>query len=200
MSLPEKLDNMIRAGANKAVRAYNWTTGGTKKDLADNILNAGIVADSTGSFINGSFSSLIYAPFSFHFTNLIRKTQEYQHNLEQKAKEKEALNSVVENSIKPSNYMAAGMYLTGAVLFASLSYFLKKEDSLNYFDVGLSIGYGLRATSFIVMNADDLPPRKNCFKRGLEKLDTYIAAARAKPAMVAVPTNREYELEMGESK
>ncbi len=44
----EKFDEGIMYFANKAVQGYNWTTGGTKTDLANGLLTVAPIADAIG--------------------------------------------------------------------------------------------------------------------------------------------------------
>lgn len=41
----QSFDNAMLYGANKVVQGYNWLTGGTKNDLARNLINAGAAAN-----------------------------------------------------------------------------------------------------------------------------------------------------------
>ena len=51
-----------------------------------------------------------------------------------------------------------------------------------------STGLGMIASSFYVMRADYLPPRKNCISRGLDKLEKILEKAR-QPVLVPSPAN-----------
>ena len=45
----EKLDDAIMYGVNKGVRAWNWSTGRTKSDLANLLENSGLVVMTVGN-------------------------------------------------------------------------------------------------------------------------------------------------------
>ena len=47
-------DDTLMYGANRGVRAYNWTFGGTKDELANYLLMGGCILNSVGSFLNAS--------------------------------------------------------------------------------------------------------------------------------------------------
>lgn len=167
----EKLDNGIMKGVNASVRAYNWTTGKTKADLANKLLTIAPIAESTG-FIGLSYNNPFFLPISLSISGALmfisHDTQERNKEtdmLEQKALENSCLDYRVElrkeadGRIGPAWAIMAGFQ--GA--FATRL----NDNFTGYLIAG---GNLIRSASFYVMRADYLPPRKSAVKRGLEKL------------------------------
>ena len=175
----QKIDKVMEETANNAVRAYNWTTGRTKRDLANNMQVLAVIPESAGSFLDGKSYSLAMLPWSLFTTALFCKRNDEQNELEERAKNKMTLDGYVDKVIKPEN--KAGSYAYGA--FSLLIGGTCPISGILYQSLGCSLGFGLRSASFYVMNADDLPPRKNCIQRGIESIiETYKSAA-AQPSL-----------------
>ena len=169
----EKLDDAIMKGVNASVRAYNWTTGKTKADLANKLLTIAPIAESTG-FIGMSYNHLSLLPgllfISGSFVFISHITQERNKEtdmLEQKALEDGCLDYRVElrkeneGKLGPICAIAAGLQGKFAIT---------RQDYLEFTGYLVAGGNLVRSASYYVMRADYLPPRKSAVKKGLEKL------------------------------
>lgn len=178
----EKLDDAIMKGVNASVRAYNWTTGKTKADLANKLLTIAPIAESTG-FIGMSYNKPLLFPISIatsglfiFLSHITRKRNEETDMLEQRALEDGCLDSEVElekecnAKLGPFWVLMAGLQGTSAITGPNYLEFT------NYLIAG---GNLIRSASFYVMRADYFPPRKSAIKKGMEKLSEIIEQYKA---------------------
>ena len=169
----EKLDDSIMKCVNASVRAYNWTTGKTKADLANKLLTIAPIAESMG-FIGMSYNHLSLLPGSIFISGalvfLSHITQERNKKtdmLEQRALEDGCLDFRVESrkeadgKIGPLCAISAGFQGTFAIT---------RQDYLEFTGYLVAGGNLIRSASFYVMRADYFPPRKSAIKKGMEKL------------------------------
>ena len=176
----EALDSLIMKGVNTGVRAYNWTTGGTKAGLANNLLTAASIIDSSAAMISPFPMILapLIIPVSFCASHIFQNINKKIEERELKAQESGALDLYAETLKRnqKANGYTYGMF--GTLMLIPSNYL---------FAYGLSAGFGARAFSSFVMNADNLPPRKNCVARGLDKLSDIVQSYQPKPAPSPVP-------------
>jgi len=183
------LDAALMKGVNAGVRAYNWTTGGTKFELAKNLSMTAPVLESIG-FLNIDPSSAAICIFNYlAISHIDQRVFEDIDKAERNALGMNALSSFAEknkNTICRFNglwWPSIGSYLY-FISSRTDGYFVHDRTETN---MAILIGNFIRGGSHFIMRADYLPPRKNCVQRGLEKLAEWQEAATAKPAVQNVP-------------
>lgn len=191
MDILAKLDDVVMKGANASVKAYNWTTGGTKADLANNMLSVAPVSYLIGTLpqisILPEITPIILAISSLFFMNS-HKMQLYNkkvNELEKKAANNDILNILVVDAKRKSKIVG---YAFGGVSTFPLIQTYSHSYPDNFLWSGLSSDVLLRSGSSFVMATDYLPPRKNCVKRGLDALEKKIAEYQSEPKGVPVPS------------
>lgn len=179
----ELLDNTLMYGANKAVHVWNWTTGRTKSDLANKMLTTAPVMEGAGYII---MHPLIGGLMTLALLGLSHSTQSSNKRIEEKeieAIENEALDYEVEQ-YKKSKCETLGpiwLFAGGAHMFVGTSSGGTNEISIDNYLMGS--GHGLRASSYYIMRADYLPPRKNCISRAKDKLVEIVQNYRPQPTI-----------------
>jgi hypothetical protein len=192
MSLFKRLDDVVVSGANATVRAWNYTTGKTKVDLANLLLSGASVAEGFGLVCSGMAYPVLYfftlpvlAPlFFFNHRDQIRNTE--MTTLEQRTAEQGQKHPLVEgfrSSLPFRGYNDIGW---GAAIsaFNSPSPSLLHSGAF-YTSQGIATGFMLSGASYHIMRAEYLPPRKNMFQRGREKLQ---ATLKKLSEEIPVPT------------
>lgn len=189
------LDNQIMKGVNAGVRAYNWTTGRTKLDLAKNLLCGAPVVENIGIATLSPYNLFLSVPVSILTSCLQYGIHTHLYNREINALEKNARDALVELEKKTMCRLGGWAFpLFGLLYFAPVRDTSGRYSTNDLFGTYCAIGMGLRGLSYWVMCADNLPPRKNCFSRGFNKLKEYAAAIKdavqpaSQPAPVAVQT------------
>lgn len=152
----EYFDNTLLFGANKINHAWNWTTGRTKSDLASLSYGGGAVLLNTVFAMSHPIMLSIGIPaFTAGFFSNSREFKKVEQK-EREALENEAKDWYVED--KKRSYQGAGGF------WGTLSIAGAPLDSL------YSLGNASIGGSFYFMRTDYLPPRKNCLRRGVEKI------------------------------
>lgn len=183
----QAVDNALMYGANKAVHAWNWTTGKTKTDLANTLLAGSFIGYATGSIIHAAGKNptpLAYLDYTTACLMsigypVISKRNRRMEEKENKAQEAHCLDGEVEDNKR--FYKGVGGLFIGAGIPRVAVGFLK--DDPYELATDLSIGAGNLLMGFAqgyVIRADTLPPRKNCIRRGLENLAEGFHAMREK--------------------
>ena len=180
-SLLYTLDEYVMNGINAGIRAYNWTTGGTKEELAKLMQIGAAVINTIGPFSDGIHQGLgcllVRAPVETYFTYKAIRYNKQQIKLEESALEKNLKDPYVEGYFKPINMTFAYTWATGSLIMNSsplidVNHINKNHDSASHYsDIFSSI---VRSTGCLTICGENLPPRKNCLKRGLEKLTAMI--------------------------
>jgi len=177
----QKLDDGLMYLANKAVKGYNWTTGRTKADLANECITCAAILFPTGSFMfSNLFGGIISAPIilSAHYEQLDNKKIEALENI---ANERRCLDPKVESYKQRCSFWGpTQLFFSGTVVPTNVNSLI------------LNIALFNSAASNYVMRADNLPPRKNCFARGWDELKKHLAERKLQPAYV---TNSRLPLE-----
>ena len=177
------LDNAIMYGVNKAVHGWNWTTGDTKAGLANKLLTVEPVLESVGCFIINIPLGIISSLFMPAFSHICQKNNTNQEALEQKAIDSGAidLNILLFNR---NNTIVGHVY--GALSGGSIICAYSEKNETPEGSALLGAGYAIRSLSHYVMRSDFLPPKKSCFERGWEKLESLVKDYRNKPALAPV--------------
>lgn len=187
MTLYEKFDRVMQAGANKIVGGWNWTTGRTKSELA-NLLNiAGWASVSGGLILTGAVGYMLL-PLNVCFSYGNAKLFKDIEKIEERNKDSEALDLEVISD-RNLNKLSAGINLgLGITDFAYSKYLPDDERNPNRSasHLLLETGFSLMALSYYVMTAENLPPRKNCISRGLDYLVDTIRTMSPHPAYAPI--------------
>jgi len=172
-SVYDKFDDGMIYLTNKAVRAFNWTTGKTKSDLA-NFFNTGTwTLFIGGSLIDNPIFELIAAP---PFLCVGYETHKLNKMLEEKeisALEKGCLDSGVEtykylSKIGGPIFMGLAGGLAGYVGINNLN--KSSENHRIISEITVTLGCLFFSAQYYVMRAECLPPRKSVFARARDKL------------------------------
>lgn len=168
----EKLDDTIMKGVNASVRAYNWTTGKTKADLANKLLTIAPIAESTG-FIGLSYNNPFFLPISLSISGAMMfiSHDAQERNKETDMLEKKALEDGCLDFKVESRKEADGKIGPACAIMVGFQGAMGATRSNDNFAGYLIAGGNLvRGASYYVIRVDYLPPRKSAVKRGLEKL------------------------------
>lgn len=179
----EGLDGALMKGANATVRAWNWTTGRTKSDLANMANITGLAAIIGGLAIGMPLLLPLTLPISLlmHLTN---KENTRTDSLELEAREKNCLNMGVEKLKRQYKIMGPIVIGTSGALGASC-YALSNSLNEEIFSASLTIGTSVIGVSTYIMRVDSPPPRKNCLRRGLDRLSEI--AKEYRPTLQPIP-------------
>ena len=170
----EKIYDLINKGAfaygNLLTKSYNWTFGGTKLDLANELLTIAPILETIGFMNAGPIYGALFTPLYLliSHTNQINNKNRYEREI--KALEKNSLDLNAERIKRldlPMALMWGSVSLLNVIPTHQKGYFTDDRDQTNLIK---ATGHFLRGSSFLVMLADNLPPRKNCVSRGIEKL------------------------------
>ena len=158
-------DDTLMTGANYAVRSYNWTTGGTKEDLANNLVSAWVIALSIGEVFREGATGVICAPIYFAVGHFNQKNNNSLGKKETDALRKGYLDPYTESG-KTAYKITGPMCLAwGASHLVFAQSFDNENLNLKLANVLDGIGFGLCGTSMYVMRADPVKPGKSVFSR-----------------------------------
>jgi hypothetical protein len=171
-NLYEHLDSQIMNHVNAGVRAWNWTTGRKKSDLASGLAYTNPILITIGGISYEDpllpLSIGIYCGLSLLCSKLWKK----QEDLEISASKKQMVDPRAE-SIKSTSEHIGVSSGTIALIQTSLPFYMSAYLSLS--------------AACYVSRADSLPPRKDCIRRGLDKLVEAYRAKRAEEQVVPSP-------------
>lgn len=176
------VDDGLMYFANKAVQGYNYTFGGTKADLANKMLFVAPILESIG-YLNWGVAPLA-TPIMLLNSHLDQKKNKQIEKLEISSAESDCQNIEVNHYKKSTASVFGPMFiLTGT--FISLPFDVRNNGVLipdeTYTNLALGIGNIIRGSSFYIMRADYLPPRKSVFKRAGERLTEIIKEIELNP-------------------
>lgn len=177
----KKLDEGILYCVNRAVHAWNWTTGRTRADLANLLQTGGVIAGSLGMILSMAidkryFESFVYPLILFGGAHFVQRKNMEIDGLELKALEKEAKSIEVEEF--KYNCKFGGYFTPPLAVIPLLSNGKELDWGHLYGVMCLSLG-----VAFQVMRADYFPPRKNVLARAKDKLAEMLRAYQRKPAL-----------------
>jgi len=183
------LDEAIMKGVNASVRAYNWTTGKTKADLANKLLTVAPIFESAG-FIGMGYNNLFnlgtaicMSGFYMFISHHNQRDNKEMEVVEQRALENSCLDFKVESWKNSAVFVGPMWVISGSCN----GYFgMTRSDGLSSTNYLIAFGNLVRSASFYVMRADYFPPRKSAIKKGLEKL-AEIAESYKAPQIQPVP-------------
>jgi len=180
----KSIDDAVMSGVNSGVRAWNWTTGRTKADLANIFVLGG-----TGTLIGSAaykhpIIGLLSLAFLYPATSILKRNRRIE-KIESDAADSLAQSIEVEFS-KRDNKCYGNLFLSCSAIQVMGAYGLYATSSSFDF-VGDSVGFLLFGVSYHIMRADYLPPRKNCLSRGYDKFKEKIKNVNPIPTPVPVP-------------
>jgi len=167
-------DDTLMYGANRAVRAYNWTFGGTKDELANGFIVMGSATASAGSCILYSPSGILITLVNLFIGHSKTKENRKYARLEQEALDRRALNLEAESG-KWNCRVSGPLWLSNGVFFTSSSYVFDNENlDAKICCLAAAGGFSMYGVADYVMRGESLPPRKNVFSRALDKIDELV--------------------------
>ncbi|MEK6927592.1 MAG: hypothetical protein AABX11_04105 [Nanoarchaeota archaeon] len=189
------IDEVVMAGVNSGVKAWNWATGGNKESLINtlcliNIMNC-ISLDLrqkdpsriTDDLLN---NSILYC------ANTFVSNQEKDEN-----KTKDFFAHLIKNGAKGIGYAITPIALATSTLV--LGYYVSGESER----VGNLREYLIPAfetATLFILNADYLPPRKNVLIRFSDKVKSWYSKLEERSNGVPEPAYRKYHLNKLENK
>ena len=178
-------------GVNQGVRAWNWTTGKTKADLANGMINSASILIGIGAGMvyydhDRSVASLVIPMLMgsglmavvWHPTKTRNREME---QLEVKAHQNGLMNLKVEtrkNMCKFGGQLVLLLATTGEFLGPAIH----PGHDFMWCSYGLLVG-----PSYYVMRADCLPPKKNALARGWDKAKELLRELNTAPSPVPAP-------------
>jgi len=185
--LYQKFDSGMMKLADKAVHAYNWTTGGTKAELANNLNSLAIVPEALGLLANplGFKGAILAVPAYFYATHLAHKINSATEKREVQALKSGAKDMLAEN-VKLIHRKVYCTTFPGFALNEGAAGIINSDVGFGL----LGVGMGTRTLAEYVMQVDYLPPRKSCVERGLDKIVELGKSLRLKPCPVGVNCSR----------
>ena len=179
MGLYEKFDSTLMRGVNAGVRAWNWTTGKTRAELANNLELGGAVFWSIGVFGMNKVAGAIGVPLAALGTYGAAILNNKQDKVEAEALEKKALDPFAERR-KAKHSFWGPAYATFSGLSATT------KASSGYDGTTFAIAYGCFAASSYVMRAENLPPRKSVIARAADSLKEMMQQPVLQPVSVRI--------------
>ncbi len=172
-NLYEELDNTIMRGVNAGVRAWNWTTGRTKADLANNLIGISAIGVGVGTLDDINYYPVLACGLAGLWIGICHycgKANDVLEIAELKALEKSLKDIDVENEKDAIKYPAP--ITLGYGIFSGITdpHRCEIHNPSNAGMYALAIGFISMGASLYIMRADYLPTRKDCVRRGLEKL------------------------------
>jgi hypothetical protein len=169
MSLVEKVDEILMAGATKTARAWNWTTGRTKADLANTLVYCGgALISVVVARANPDVGPLV-ALGTIYISYDIGKSNKRRETAEVKALESNQKSLAVETWKDVAKVAGPIMLGLGGVLTAIVG----KESIKDGAIIGAYTG-SLTASTYI-MRTEYLPPCKSVFARAADKMKAAFA-------------------------
>ena len=210
-SLYDRFDDTVMKGVNAYVRAYNWTTGKTKYDLANSMLIGGSIISSTGMLIGASMIpryNLLFAPFCVFpliGSHIGQKKNYAQKKLEEDAQEKHCKSLEVEK-MNESRRKSSLSNLGWASMEFSLGSIPPFYLSSSLFLSSFGTHFLFSGVSDYVMRAENLPPKKSVFSRAWEKGKNLVGklnespepAIEGNPVPVQVENRIPYSQDIGD--
>jgi hypothetical protein len=175
-----RVDDAIMKNVNKAVRAWNWTTGYTKADLANTLI---VTTVAVQAFIAAAAKDKMYYMLPF-WTALcgnswIKENKEIE-NLEFNSIKLGLMDLKVETHKTTMKVIGPRYFLLGN------TFAIWDRADVDKIAIYGTLAY-LLAPSFYVMRADYVPSQKNCVARGLNHIREWWNAPTTSPIPTTVP-------------
>lgn len=186
------LDSLVMKGVTKGVRAWNWTTGETKSQLANKMLSVAPILETVG-FLNSNWKVVnALSPGYIWFSHLDQKQNSEMEKREAKAAEGGLMDSDVEEFKQKKCHRDGRLFTAMGLVSLTLMDSVGETRYLSNREGYMAIGAGflIRGSSHYVMRTKYLPPRKNIVSRLFDKAKE--RAAERKLAFVPELANRSY--------
>jgi len=177
----KKIDDTVMYGVNKAVHAWNWTTGETKADISNNLLTIAPIVENSGFAMYFPHMLLFSLPALLSISHVQQIKNKRIEKLEVKALENGMRDIEVEEY---KTTLKGDGYYWGAA--SGIHVLIPMDDEGT---VIAGIGMGIRGLGCHVMRADYLPPRKNVFSRAKDRLADIVEKYQAEPSLKPAPSN-----------
>ncbi|MBI5803921.1 hypothetical protein HY450_01620 [Candidatus Pacearchaeota archaeon] len=173
-------DDALMHCASKAAQAWNWTTGETKSELANKLLTVAPILESAHYFNLNIGTGVVLTTGYLYASHLFQIGNKRMEEREISATEKGAKDFFVEK--EKDIHKTCGPLFLVLISLLSRDIFSNEKGALGI-DESITgtltaTGHLLRSSSHYIMRTDYLPPRKNCIKRGLEKLESIVGEYR----------------------
>ncbi|MDD5193188.1 MAG: hypothetical protein PHF67_01235 [Candidatus Nanoarchaeia archaeon] len=167
------LDDFLMRGINGLVYSWNYLTGGTKTDLARILNGTAPIFEVSGGFCMTPILGAIMIAVSTKLTQInwnSFKDQEADEGRARNARARRNYGYDLENVVyghffsfcSLSNLLAANMSHPSSEVYNA------KQELGSLGSYSVAFGNGLRALSFYIMRADDIPPGKNILSRAYD--------------------------------
>jgi len=178
----EGVDSTLMYGANKAVQAWNWTTGRTKSDLANLLMDGFAITGSAGQIVLGP-QAVVGVPVFLGIAHISQKENIKIDKLEQESAEEGMRHLKVERSKELHKEVGPLKGIMGiALLFPIQSYNIKIKGG----SALCASAFAFWGASDYIMRTDYLPPRKNVLRRAKDKLKEMVEAYQ-QPGLLPMP-------------
>ena len=182
IGLYRAIDNAIMRGVNGGVRAWNWTTGRTKADLANTMLTIAPILESVGWINLSQTIGICMTGLCLSHSHHYQKENIKMEEMESKALSIGAMDLEVEK-YKSTAHPQPLLWIVTAALFVANDH---KNGSIvpdrTQTDYCTALGSTIRAGSLYVMRADYLPPQKNILSRAADRTRELLRGFQAQPA------------------
>lgn len=180
-SAAQYFDDTMMYGAEKTLKAWNFTTGKTKADLANLLVKSGGAIVATGMTISEPLAFPI-GLWTLHSTMNLGKTYNKMDKLEREAAKQGLKDINVEKAKKFfKGIMPLVMCITPPSLALSIDFMKNNLPQKAIGQLGIFAGIFPVAFSGYVIRADDLPPGKNLFQRIGDKIEDIKESYSLKP-------------------
>ena len=182
----QKFDDLMMYAANKSVHAYNFTTGKTKADLANLLLDTSIISIFAGFAVIHP----IFTPVGLvHYSSMKDAQKKY---IELEHDEAIAANQCLKDLNVESNkeinrkigvaWLGASSVVASLIPLHAVTKDYKALEALAF----MSVGFNSASLASFVIRTDYLPPQKNCISRGIDKLTDLIASHKTQPVHASI--------------
>ena len=194
-----KIDDAIMKGVNTGIKAYNWTTGGTKVELANGLLTSAPILECFGvayglSLMHTSqnpaqnnpllYVAYLITPAMIFVSHSNQKKFERMTNLEERALKASMLDFEVETIKDSLKVTGPAQISVGAMIYSN--YLLQNGKNGSEMLIPISIGAGLRGLADYIMRANNLPRQKNFLKRGMDNVKNLCKILTIEPAKIPI--------------
>lgn len=168
----KEFDNAVMYGVNKGFKAWNWTTGQTKTDLACDLHKLGSIGISAGSWCFND-SGLVGTLFTFGSLLTSHRTEQNFRDMEKKetkAVSDGMIDLKVEDFNKKAGYTGVFNLVVGLAQYFVLGKAIERGEIKDGYQYLMPAGFCLWSAANYVVRADNLPPRRNVLSRAKEGL------------------------------
>jgi len=170
------IDDLVMSGVNSGVSAWNYTTGRTKADLAQILMYSGPVGFFSATYFNPIY--MITGVISIHVAAKFSKLSKLTQKLEESASNKDMKNRLVEGTKPLYQIGGYGMQVMAPVHLSLIN------DETNLVENQLAaLSFFSMGVASHVMRAEYMPPRKDCIRRGIDKLAEMFKRDSQEPAI-----------------